>query len=750
MTALSPAPPTRQDAPSRQANSPLAGLSPEALARVRPQVQRMLMRIPAYSQLTSAEQTKLAHDMVKVLAYIDDPNGVVADLSSRIGSGKPVLAAAQADANEETRQNLSKSPGFAGKDFVAGAAAQGTEQFTNLVKSVDFPAFVGGLINNVFRVIVETTIEQMHAYGELVANVAKSVEDYMSENIGEGQGRDYLAQRFPDLLDVDVDGDGKSKLRVKAEDSEAALGEIQNSMNIPGEKIEDIEDEETEKRLVNAARLMMAKSRQQLLASMVMLGINRIVVTDGSITAKVQFSMRATDEAKRAYRASAYDRQTSRNKNVSAFGGGFLGFGGGSVNVNEQSHVATVSTSNAEDSESKLDLAAKLQGEVRVNFKSDYLPLEKMATPEMIGAIQGNSKPAPPPRMASAAPPAGTAARPRRPRRPRLPGRRRQRRNAIARFAEAVATPFGLQRAVDDARNLLLAAETHAVMMAELGDIDVPPAAAVDAMQLRAIAGLYLASTLEAAGLIQAAEDFTALVRTGAIAGDLGAAAPLVDAFWRARTQRISEAERLALFGRLFGAPAGPDDAAGAANREFEELLLDLCDAIIKAADGGSQAQVRAGGTRLAENIATAANDIVQMAARDIFDSLGHAIAILNHADVRAMLMARTLWDAVTSIDRRFKRPPRPTLSHLRRGRAGMAVLAWLADAADSLERGAGALVSAGDTVIDSAIEWVDETLSLVRGEDSHSSVPSGSSVPGVAALPGNRGTGSVWRDLGR
>jgi len=322
--------------------------------------------------------------------------------------------------------------------------------------------------------------------------------------------------------------------------------------------------------------------------------------------------------------------------------------------------------------------------------------------------------------------------------------------NSIARFADRIAKPFGLLRAVDDARNLLLAAESHAVMMAELGDIELPPPAGVDPMELRAIAGLYLASTLEAAGLIQAAEDFTALVRTGAIGGDLGAAAALVDAFWKARTQRISEAERLALFGRLFGAPAGPDDAAGAANREFEELLLDLCDAIMKAADGGSQAQVRAGGMRLAENIAQAANEMVQMAARDIFDSLGHAIAILNHPDVRAMLSARTLWDAVTSIDRRFKRPPRPTLAHLRRGRAGMAVLAWLADAADSLERGTGALVSAGDTVIDSAVEWVDETLSLVRGEDSPSVVPSYSSRPGVSALPGSRDTGSGWRNLGK
>ena len=384
--------------------APAAQLSPEALARVRPQVQAMLTRIPAYSQLTSAEQAKLAHDMVKVLAYIDDPNGIVTETLASPGRAglSEALAEKKPDANEQTRQNLSKSPGFAGEDFFAGAARQGTEQFTNLVKSVDFPAFVGGLINNVFKVIVETTIEQMRAYAELVANVAKSAEDYMSENIGQGQGRDYLAERFPDLLSVDVDDDGNSKLRVTAEDPEVALGDIHNTIGMTGEPITDLDDEAEELRLVNSARLMMAKSRQQLLASMVMLGINRIVVTDGSITAKVKFSMRSTDEAKRDYRASAYDRQTSRNRNVSAFGGSFLGFGGGSVNVNEQSHVAQVSTSNDEASESKLEMDAKLQGEVRVNFKSDYLPLEKMATPEMIGAIQGNSQPTAPPRMAAA------------------------------------------------------------------------------------------------------------------------------------------------------------------------------------------------------------------------------------------------------------------------------------------------------------------------------------------------------------
>jgi hypothetical protein len=382
------------------------GLSPEAVDRVRPMVRDMLTQIPAYSEMERAEQLALANNMVKLLAYVDDPNGVVSDAMadpvSRAQSKRTApLAAAQADANEQTRQNLSKSPGFAGKDFEAGAARQGTDQFVRLVNEVDFPAFVGGLIQNVFVSIVHTSIEQMRAYAELVSNVAKSAEEYMNENIGVGQGRDYLVDRFPDLLDVDVDEDGNSRLRQKDTDNEGGLLEIQQTIGMSGDPIEDLSEEDQELRLVNAARLMMAKSRQQLLASMVMLGINRIVVTDGSITAKVKFDMRSTDQAQREYKASAYDRQSQRNKNTSFAGGGFLGFFGGTVNTNERSHVATVKTSVDESSESKLDLSAKMQGEVRVNFKSDYLPLEKMATPEMIGAIQGNAAPTPKPAVAA-------------------------------------------------------------------------------------------------------------------------------------------------------------------------------------------------------------------------------------------------------------------------------------------------------------------------------------------------------------
>ena len=143
-----------------------------------------------------------------------------------------------------------------------------------------------------------------------------------------------------------------------------------------------------------AARLQMARSRQQMLASMVVLGINRIVVTDGAINAKVLFELKASDQAARRARASLYDAQSSMNRNVSAGGVNFGWGAAGTTNVNERPrHITTVSSSVDESSESKAELKAKLSGEVRVNFKSDYFPMEKLASPGMIASIQGNATP---------------------------------------------------------------------------------------------------------------------------------------------------------------------------------------------------------------------------------------------------------------------------------------------------------------------------------------------------------------------
>src|SRR5207247_1905019 len=170
------------------------------LGEVRPAVRELLESSKAFADMTPDEREQLARETVKVATYMANPEGLAREDIE--GGG---LAEAQADATEEAKKRAASSPGFASKDFQAGAVKQGVEQFGQLVQKVDFPAFVAGLIKGVFQAIVDSSIQQMRAYGELIANVAKTVDQYAQDNISENNARDFLAQKYPDGFGVTVD-----------------------------------------------------------------------------------------------------------------------------------------------------------------------------------------------------------------------------------------------------------------------------------------------------------------------------------------------------------------------------------------------------------------------------------------------------------------------------------------------------------------------------------------------------------------
>ena len=63
-------------------------------------------------------------------------------------------------------------------------------------------------------------------------------------------------------------------------------------------------------------------------------------------------------------------------------------FGGPEGDV---TNTVTYVSSTKKDSSDDLDVTADLTGEVDIKFKSDYLPLERFAQPNMIALIQGNT-----------------------------------------------------------------------------------------------------------------------------------------------------------------------------------------------------------------------------------------------------------------------------------------------------------------------------------------------------------------------
>ena len=123
------------------------------------------------------------------------------------------------------------------------APREDAEASGKLINEVDFPDFVADLLSGVFDANLMSSIDQMKAYAKLVAAVSKSVNEFLDENVTNNQARDYLAEQFPSAFKL---GPRKLKLPLRI-------------------------------------RRRLATERQQLLATMVLMGINRIALTKGKV-----------------------------------------------------------------------------------------------------------------------------------------------------------------------------------------------------------------------------------------------------------------------------------------------------------------------------------------------------------------------------------------------------------------------------------------------------------------------------------
>jgi hypothetical protein len=413
---------------------------------VRNEVKQLLLSSKSFSRLPPATQQQIAHDMTRVAGYIAAPEGI---RGNELPTA-PALAQAQAafyptadpEQSKSRYQDDLQQVNKVGEGFKAAGAREGAEVAGMILQKVNFPTFVASLIQGVFHAIVTASIEQMEAYGKLVASVAKSLNTFRDENVSDNQGRDHLVEQFPDMFQIgssgggdDPFGGGASGPRVKLRDGvdeDQALSRVNSNLPMEGGPLKslDLDDAENEQKLVQAARTQLATSRQQLLATMVLMGINRIVVTDGKIQAKILYDFQARDNQKRRRSAAAYDYARDQYGNVqktygsegdyesntdgaetkgSPFSDDYEHrdasyYSKGTYKYSEQPIMTAMSTAT-EASESALQTRASLAGVVDVNFKSDYFPLEKMADSFQIGQIQNASKPG-----RGAAPAAGTTA----------------------------------------------------------------------------------------------------------------------------------------------------------------------------------------------------------------------------------------------------------------------------------------------------------------------------------------------------
>ncbi|MFO1310635.1 MAG: hypothetical protein U1F41_01080 [Burkholderiales bacterium] len=347
---------------------------------------------PGYRSLDARGQHEVAQALGKIARYLDSPvaRQMAPDLRSQIGTQAPSPPTAPGSAPPAPAATggapAPAQPSGGGATARAGEVARAT------LSAIDFPSFVASLIQGTFQAIVDSSIQQMEAYATLLKNVASTVDRFMADNISEGMARDHLADQYGGVFGRDASG-GTPKLTIKQQDEDQPLPSFLQDLGFNATS--DIDNDAIENVIVPATRRNLAEERQRLLATMVLMGINRVVVDDGEINAKLQFHIDASETMK-----MRFDQQKTTAGNMSGYAGRSP-FSAQSVMVNTASLNA----------QSDLNVRADLTGQVKVKFRSETFPLERFADSAAIQFISSNAR-VPQPNVAGAAPAPAPAAPP--------------------------------------------------------------------------------------------------------------------------------------------------------------------------------------------------------------------------------------------------------------------------------------------------------------------------------------------------
>ena len=277
----------------------------------------------------------------------------------------------------------------AGNDFSGVAADKVAGTTKAILEAISFPRFVTELINGVFKAMNDSNQQQLASYIELIQNVSNTLDGFADANVGISGARAWLAERFPGSFVVQGDEDLKPEPGMSAEEKKELQAERDASTRLrliagasmptpaalkaafgmgPDETAPSAGDPET---LVPLARTAIAKNRQQMLSTMVMMGMQRIVIESGRLSASMRFHI-DTRSAAASDVGSSFDTRTSTDASAGAK------FGPWGIEAKVQSTIGYVSTNRSQTTEemnTDLDLASN----VELIFKTDYVQLDRLA-----------------------------------------------------------------------------------------------------------------------------------------------------------------------------------------------------------------------------------------------------------------------------------------------------------------------------------------------------------------------------------
>ncbi|MCB0571542.1 MAG: hypothetical protein KDC66_17350 [Phaeodactylibacter sp.] len=228
-----------------------------------------------------------------------------------------------------------------------------------------FVDFVSGLLNGVYDANLEANNKQMEAFSTMLKKTTRSLSAFVNE-IDDADAQYFLAENFPGQFRLGAGG--RRRQRLGSGNRAGNSRQQAESILVDNEGRPVKLDDEAVKAKLMDAKLQMAKERRALLRETLLMGVSRMVVTDGKIRANLSFKLDTDTYVERESEVAAEDRTTG------------IGFKGFQIRVN-----STTSQSQAYSGGSEtVSSSASMDGHVEINFKSDYFKLDNFA--RMYGA----------------------------------------------------------------------------------------------------------------------------------------------------------------------------------------------------------------------------------------------------------------------------------------------------------------------------------------------------------------------------
>ena len=339
----------------------------QTLATVRRTVRGVLESTPAFRDADPGLRRKVAEKMVGVSMLAAEQIAEDARLTeaARHTPSRP-LATAQS----------------AGDQLSMRATQEAGRTLQAIREGIDFPNYVTSLITGVFQAISSSTIQQLTAVGDLLDSVSASSSAFAATNISDDDARGWAVGQFTSLLHATGT---PPRLAVRdGQDLTEQAATLKTALEATDEEVEAIDDSDLEATLLPLVKRKIGRQRQANLATMVLMGLNRIVVDEGRIHASMDMRVDTRSAAEQATR----ERNDVRvNTGASAQFG--MGAWGASANMSASvGHVRD----DQQFSQEEIASRAGLRSSVDLIFHSEPIRLDRVASDQQRQQIAANSR----------------------------------------------------------------------------------------------------------------------------------------------------------------------------------------------------------------------------------------------------------------------------------------------------------------------------------------------------------------------